>query len=119
MRVTVDRNALGGSFAVVAFLLPPSEANKENASSVIPTKPSEWPRSSYYIGKVAAIPTSLEPTGPDDEPLLIQGFIHLDDAIQEKSGKTERSSVVEYLRKGLFWKVTSVRGRLVFGLPLS
>lgn len=112
--MVLDRNALGGGYSVVVFLLSPEEANQDNASSLISSKPSEWPRSPYYVGRVAAVPTTLEASSGDDEPQLTQGFVHLDRALHAKLGKTDIEYVVPYLKTALHWKVSQVSD---FSLP--
>lgn len=106
----MDRNALGGAFAVAVFALPPEEqAKQENVSSTIPARPSQWKDSPYYVGQVAALPTSLEPTGENQDPVMTQGFVSLDDALDVFLGSSDMQTVVQYMRSALVWKISSVR----------
>ncbi|KAK9895307.1 hypothetical protein P389DRAFT_197367 [Cystobasidium minutum MCA 4210] len=106
VRIVMDRNALGGSFGTVVFLLSPEEAKRDTAESLISAKPSEWSESPHYVGRVAALPTSMQSTGESGEqPQMMQGFVHLDTALRRNLGKTDIESVVPYLKEALFWKV--------------
>lgn len=75
----------------------------------MPSKTSEWGNSPYWIGQVAAVPTRLQATGPNDEPEMTQGFVSLDDDIPSFLDTTDIATVVPYLRSALVWKASSVR----------
>jgi hypothetical protein len=115
----MDRNALDGAYGIAVFLLHPEEAKQDNASSILPSKPSEWEESPYLLGQVMAVPTSLTPTGANEQPEMTQGFVSLDDAVADNLGATDIATVVPYLQSALFWKASSVSGCWSSCRPIS
>lgn len=101
-RIRCDDSELGGSFAVLIFI------------GDVPKQASEWRSAESYVGAHHVHTSRGRATRRSDAANTIsetEGFVHLNDAIAERSGLNSFDpEVVEpYLKKEIDWRVQKVR----------
>jgi tyrosinase len=101
-RIHVKKHELSGSFSVLIFL------------GEVPEDPEEWCTSPSFVGAHHAFVNGAADQCDNcrsQEDLVVEGFIHLNLAIAERSGlpSYEPSVVHPYLKDNLSWRIQSVR----------
>jgi tyrosinase len=101
VRIHFKKYELGGSFAVLIFL------------GQVPNDPSQWRTAPTFVGSHHAFVNSAASQCDncrDQADLVIEGFVHLNSAIAERSGLSsfDPSVVTPYLKENLHWRVQAV-----------
>lgn len=102
VRIHFKKYELGGSFAVLIFL------------GQVPDDPSQWRSAPTFVGAHHAFVNSAASQCDncrDQADLVIEGFVHLNSSIAERSGLSsfDPSVVAPYLKENLHWRVQAVR----------
>ncbi|SJL09926.1 related to Tyrosinase [Armillaria ostoyae] len=100
-RIQVKQYALGGSFSVLIFL------------GEVPENPRSWRSSPSFVGAHHAFVNSAADQCENcrnQADLVIEGFVHLNTAIAQRSGlgSFEPAVVEPYLKRELSWRVQKV-----------
>ncbi len=101
-RIRVKMYALGGSFSVLIFL------------GTVPEDPADWRTSPHYVGAHHAFVNNSPQRCANcrrQADLIIEGFVHLNEAIARLSGlpRLTPDVVKPYLQGNLHWRVQKVR----------
>ncbi|EJF63238.1 photo-regulated tyrosinase [Dichomitus squalens LYAD-421 SS1] len=102
-RIHVKKYEVGGSFSVLLFL------------GAVPESPAEWRKSPHYVGAHQAFVNSSPQRCANcrrQGDLVIEGFVHLNEAIARLSGlhSFDPSVVKPYLHQNLHWRVQKAGG---------
>jgi tyrosinase len=102
VRIHFKKYELGGSFAVLIFL------------GQVPNDPSQWRTAPTFVGSHHAFVNSAASQCDncrEQADLVVEGFVHLNSAIAERSGLSsfDPSVVVPYLTQNLHWRIQAVR----------
>lgn len=102
VRIHFKKYELGGSFAVLIFL------------GQVPNDPSQWRTAPTFVGSHHAFVNSAASQCDncrEQADLVIEGFVHLNSAIAERSGLSsfDPSVVIPYLKENLHWRIQAVR----------
>jgi len=102
VRIHFKKYELGGSFAVLIFLGQP------------PEDPSQWRTAPTYVGSHHAFVNSAASQCDncrEQADLVVEGFVHLNSAIAERSGLSsfDPTVVAPYLKENLHWRIQAVR----------
>ncbi|KAK0223503.1 photo-regulated tyrosinase [Armillaria fumosa] len=100
-RIRVKKYALGGSFSVLIFL------------GEVPENPRSWRSSPSFVGAHHAFVNSAAgqcENCRNQADLVIEGFVHLNTAIAQRSGlgSFEPAVVEPYLKRELSWRIQKV-----------
>jgi len=101
-RIHAKKFELGHGYAVLIFL------------GDVPDDPEHWRTSPSFVGAhVAFVSSQTDQCANcnDQAELVIEGFVHLNEVIAERSGLSsfEPSVVAPYLKDNLHWRVQAVR----------
>jgi tyrosinase len=107
-RIHAKKFELGHGYAVLIFL------------GDVPDDPEHWRTSPSFVGAHVAFvntQTDLCANCSDQTELAIEGFVHLNEVIAERSGLSsfEPSAVAPYLKDNLHWRVQAVRSSFLPG----
>jgi tyrosinase len=102
VRIHFKKYELNGSFAVLIFL------------GEVPNDPSRWRTAPTFVGSHHAFVNSAASQCDncrEQADLVVEGFVHLNSAIAERSGLSsfDPSVVIPYLQQNLHWRVQAVR----------
>ncbi len=108
-RIHFKKYELGGSFGVLIFL------------GQVPEDPSQWRTARTFVGAHHAFANSAASQCDNcrqQADVVVEGFVHLNSAIAERSGLSsfDPTVVVPYLKDNLQWRIQAVR---VFPLCLT
>jgi tyrosinase len=97
-RIHFKKYELGGSFAVLIFL------------GQVPNDPSQWRTAPTFVGSHHAFVNSAASQCDncrEQADLVVEGFVHLNSAIAERSGLSsfDPSVVGPYLKENLHWRI--------------
>ena len=107
VNATLEKYSLGGSGQVCFFLGPESE---------IPAKPDDWFTSPILVGKFGIFASDPELTGcancknQADAKTRVGGTVHLTKALIRNRIPLVGDEPVEYLKKNLHWRASTVQG---------
>ncbi|KAF8500857.1 photo-regulated tyrosinase [Russula emetica] len=98
VRIHFKKYELGGSFAVLIFL------------GQVPDDPSQWRTAPTFVGSHHAFVNSAASQCDncrEQADLVVEGFVHLNSAIAERSGLSsfDPSVVIPYLKANLQWRI--------------
>jgi tyrosinase len=102
VRIHFKKYELGGSFAVLIFL------------GQVPNDPSQWRTCPTFVGSHHAFVNSAASQCDNcrsQADIVVEGFVHLNSAIAERSGLSsyDPNVVAPYLKENLHWRVQAVR----------
>jgi tyrosinase len=108
-RIHAKKFELGHGYAVLIFL------------GDVPDDPEHWRTSPSFVGAhVAFVNTQTDQCAncSDQTELVIEGFVHLNEVIAERSGLSsfEPGVVAPYLKENLHWRVQAVRSSFCLSL---